>query len=85
MYITYVFVCMCVCSTTIGEQSVVEYCVLELGVAIGGRCMLSNLHLPQGATVPDGSFLHTVPITMEEGVAYTTFAFGNKIVKIRRF
>ena len=62
----------------IGGESVVEYCTIEPRVAIGDKCMLSNLHLPEGVAIADGSFLHTVPVCVDEGVAYTTFAFGKE-------
>jgi len=65
-----------VCSIRIGKESVIEYCILEPGVAVGSRCMLSNLHLPAGVQVPEGSFLHSVPVLVGDAVMYTTFAFG---------
>lgn len=66
---------MC-CSVLVGEESVVEYCILEPHVSIGKKCIVSNLHIPSGLSVPDYSFLHTVPLTEGGGIHYATFAFG---------
>ena len=53
-----------------------EYCILGSDVTIGERCIVSNVHLISGTSVPDGSFLHTVPLSVSGEVCYTTFAFG---------
>ena len=68
--------CVHVCSICVGKESVIEYCILEPGVAVGNKCMVSNLHLPAGAQVPEGSFLHSVPVLVDNTIMYTTFAFG---------
>ncbi len=76
-----VFVTRCRFSVSIGEESVVEYCILEPRVTIGKKCIVSNLHLPAGVCVPDCSFLHTVPLDEEDGtIHYTTFTFGMYIL-----
>lgn len=54
----------------------VEYCVLEKGSNIGRNCIISNLHVPADAQIPDGSYLHLVPVQVENTTQYVTFAFG---------
>ena len=46
------------------------------GVKIGTNCVLSGLTIPADSAVPDSSFLHTLPVSVDEKTCYTTFAFG---------
>lgn len=62
-------------SVSIGEESVVEYCVIEPQVSIGNKCLVSNLHLPRGVSIPDCSFLHTVALSERGRIGFATFAF----------
>ncbi|XP_064404447.1 fucose-1-phosphate guanylyltransferase-like [Halichondria panicea] len=62
-------------SIQIGPGSVVEYCVVGEGVKIGTNCVLSGLTIPADSAVPDSSFLHTLPVSVDEKTCYTTFAF----------
>ena len=55
-----------------------EYCIIEKGVKIGKNCIVSNLHIPTNAQIPDGSYLHTIPIQVDGATQFATFAFGNK-------
>ena len=64
-------------SISVGEDSVMEYCIVEKGAKIGRNCIVSNLHIPTNAQIPDGSYLHTVPIQMDDATYYATFAFGS--------
>ena len=66
------------CSVSVSSGTVVEYCTLEKSVSIGKNCIVSNLHVPADTTIPDGSFLHTVPVSDGEQTGFTTFAFGMK-------
>ena len=54
----------------------VEYCVLEKGSNIGRNCIISNLHVPADAKIPDGSYLHLVPVQVKNTTQFVTFAFG---------
>ena len=63
-------------SIAVGEDSVVEYCVLEKGSNIGRNCVVSNLHVPADATIPDGSYLQLVPVQVKSTTHFVTFAFG---------
>ena len=63
-------------SISIGENSVVEYCIVEKGANIGRNCIVSNLHIPAEARIPDGSYLHTLPIQADGKTCFATFAFG---------
>jgi ADP-glucose pyrophosphorylase len=64
-------------SISVGEDSVMEYCIVEKGAKIGRNCIVSNLHVPTNALIPDGSYLHTVPIQVDGTTHFATFAFGN--------
>lgn len=57
----------------------VEYSILEPQVSIGRNCIVSNVHLPNGLSVPEDSFLHTIPLSRDEQTVFTTFAFGESI------
>ena len=52
--------------------------MVEKGAKIGRNCIVSNLHIPTNAQIPDGSYLHTVPIQMDGATHFATFAFGNR-------
>ncbi len=67
-------------SVSIGKGTVVEYCILESNVTIGNKSIVSNLHLPSGTSVPDSSFLHTIPLAIEGRTFFATFAFGEVII-----
>lgn len=54
----------------------VEYCVLEKGSNIGRNCIISNLHVPADTKIPDGSYLHLVPVQVKNTTHFVTFAFG---------
>ena len=64
------------CSVEIGPGSVVEYSVLGQRVRVGAGCIVSGLNIPANSVIPDSSFLHTLPVTVDERTYYTTFAFG---------
>lgn len=66
------------CSISVGEDSVVEYCIIEKGAKIGRNSIVSNLHIPANAQIPDGSYLHTIPIQVDGATHFATFAFGNR-------
>ena len=59
-----------------------EYCIVEKGAKIGRNCIVSNLHIPTNAQIPDGSYLHTVPIRVDGATHFATFAFGNNCLHI---
>ena len=66
-------------SISVSAGSVVEYCTLEEGVEIGQNCIVSNLHVPAGAQIPDSSFLHTAAVETEGKIQFATFAFGKHV------
>ena len=63
-------------SISVSAGSVVEYCTLEEGVEVEGNCIISNLHVPANAKIPNSSFLHTVAVETDGKIQYATFAFG---------
>lgn len=46
------------------------------GVSIGTNCIVSGLNIPADSIIPDGSFLHTIPVLVDDKTLYATFAFG---------
>ena len=46
------------------------------GVTIGSNCILSGLDIPADSIIPDGSFLHTIPVQVDDKPLYATFVFG---------
>ena len=54
-----------------------EYCIIGKGAKIGRNCIVSNLHIPANAQIPDGSYLHSIPLQMDDATQFATFAFGN--------
>lgn len=70
--------------STIGENCVMDYCDFELPVDIEQNCIISNCQLAWSETtaehtrliIPQGIFLHTVPITVENTTKFVTVFFG---------
>lgn len=63
-------------SISVGEDSVVEYCIIENGAKIGKNCIVSNLHVPANSCIPDGCYLHSIPVKLNYTTYFATFAFG---------
>lgn len=64
-------------SISIEEDSIVEYCDIGEGTIIGRNCIISNLRVPANAQIPDGSYLHCIPVQVDGVTHFTTFAFGS--------
>jgi fucose-1-phosphate guanylyltransferase len=63
-------------SLSVGVKTVIEYCILERGVSIGRKCLLSNLHVPENSVIPENTFIHTVAVEIDHTIAYATCVFG---------
>ena len=69
-------------NSSVSDRCIVEYCNFEVPVNVGKGCLISNCEVLSGAVpkntleIPDQTFLHTVPIKVEEGkVLYVTIAY----------
>lgn len=49
--------------TCIGQGSCLVKCTVQEGATIGERCALYDVDLHNGAKVPPGTFMHTLPLT----------------------
>ena len=62
--------------TRIPATSIVEYCKFTVPITVGKNCLLSNLECTlnqvQCIEIPAGTFIHTVPISIDEQVKYVT-------------
>ena len=64
----------------VGTKSIVEYCKFTAPITVGKNCVLSNLEYSlnqiQSMKIPAGTFIHTVPIKIDEHVRYVTVFFS---------
>ena len=62
--------------TRIRANSIVEYCKFTVPITVGKNCVLSNLEYTlnqiQSMEIPAGTFIHTVPINIDEQVKFVT-------------
>ena len=66
---------------SVGERSVVEFCVLHESTSIGKNCIVSHCVLKKKSVVPPATFMHTVPVHASEvgcefETGYCTIVFG---------
>ena len=63
-----------------GYNSVTEYSWLGRGSSIGDQCIVSNVLVSNGLSLPSDVFLHTVCVKSEDGASskYITISFGIK-------
>lgn len=63
--------------SSVGQQTVLEYCDIQEGSSVGNNCIVSNVEIPAGACIPDNSFMTTVCVTSGEVTGlYVTVVFG---------
>ena len=63
-----------------GKNSVTEYSWLGKGSSVGEQSIVSNVFVPNGLSLPNNAFLHTVCVEAEDGTGhrYVTISFGIK-------
>lgn len=63
--------------SSVGQQTVLEYCDIQEGSSIGNNCIISNVKIPAGASIPDGAFMTTVCVTSDQVTGlFVTVVFG---------
>lgn len=63
--------------SSVGRQTVLEYCDIKEGSSVGNNCIVSNVEIPVGAHIPDNVFMTTVCVTSGDVVGlYVTVVFG---------
>eukprot|EP00048_Salpingoeca_helianthica_P023314 m.23572 g.23572 ORF g.23572 m.23572 type:complete len:566 (+) comp8538_c0_seq1:82-1779(+) len=68
-------------SVTVGPRTVVEFATAAAGVRIGAGCLVSGVALPDGAIVPDNTFLHTAAVA--DGFVAVLFGIADDLKKAR--
>ena len=63
--------------STVGQDTVVEYCAIGIGSSIGHNCIVSNVEIPPGGCIPDATFMTTVSVVSDETKGlFVTVVFG---------
>lgn len=63
--------------STIGQYTVLEYCDISAESSVGNNCIISNVLIPQGASIPDNTFMTTVCVTVGDAAGlFVTIVFG---------
>lgn len=73
--------------STIGQHTVLEYCDINSGSSVGNNCIISNVPIPEGACIPDDTFMTTVCVSSGDvaGLFVTVvFDVGDNVKKMVR-
>lgn len=63
--------------STIGQHTVLEYCDINSGSSVGNNCIISNVPIPEGACIPDDTFMTTVCVSSGDVAGlFVTVVFG---------
>ena len=63
--------------STIGQHTVLEYSDINAGSSVGNNCIISNVIIPEGACIPDNTFMTTVCVTSDDITGlFVTVVFG---------
>ncbi|XP_068731134.1 fucose-1-phosphate guanylyltransferase-like [Montipora capricornis] len=79
--------CYLTLPSTIGQYTVLEYCDINSGSSVGSNCIISNVIIPEGACIPDDTFMTTVCVTVNDvaGLFVTVvFGIGDNVKKMAR-
>ena len=65
--------------SSVGQRTLLEYCNIQAEASVGNNCIVSNVELPSGASIPDNTFMMTVCVTVDNvSGLYVTVVFGIK-------
>lgn len=63
--------------STIGQYTVLEYCDISSESSVGDNCIISNVLIPEGASIPNNTFMTTVCVTVGDvSGLFVTIVFG---------
>nr|XP_058962921.1 fucose-1-phosphate guanylyltransferase-like [Pocillopora verrucosa] len=63
--------------SSVGQRTLLEYCNIQAEASVGNNCIVSNVELPSGASIPDNTFMMTVCVTVDNvSGLYVTVVFG---------
>ncbi|CAH3043541.1 unnamed protein product [Pocillopora meandrina] len=65
--------------SSVGQRTLLEYCNIQAEASVGNNCIVSNVELPSGASIPDNTFMMTVCVTVDNvSGLYVTVVFDIK-------
>ena len=63
--------------SSVGQRTLLEYCNIQAEASVGNNCIVSNVELPSGASIPDNTFMMTICVTVDNvSGLYVTVVFG---------